>query len=130
MALTILCLSFLFFLVIGVPVAFAEISRVTALCEVIEMREGLVPDVSLGTHFFNDLVEAQILYLVLVPGDAGNVVSDDILTSLPNRLTELLPDEAAWADVVRVIDSAVVPPVRAMCLHVDALRQSALCYFG
>jgi len=48
---------------LGVPVSFAEISRVTALCEVIEMREGLVPDVSLGTHFFNDLVEMQVLYL-------------------------------------------------------------------
>ena len=29
---------------LGVPVSFAEISRITALCEVIEMREGLVPE--------------------------------------------------------------------------------------
>ncbi len=60
---------------LGVPVSFAEISRVTALCEIIEMREGLVPDVSLGTHFFNDLVEMQVLYLALIPGKEGNCVN-------------------------------------------------------
>ncbi len=68
---------------LGVPVSFAEISRVTALCEIIEMREGLVPDVSLGTHFFNDLVEMQVLYLALVPGKDGNRVNASLLEQAP-----------------------------------------------
>ncbi len=114
---------------LGVPVAFAEISNVTALCEVIEMREGLVPDVSLGTHFFNDLVEMQILYLALVPGKEGNMVNADFIQRAPNRLPSLLPQEAAWADAVRVIDPATLPGGRALRLHADALRQRALCYF-
>ena len=108
---------------LGVPVSFAEISRVTALCEVIEMREGLVPDVSLGTHFFNDLVEMQILYLALIPGKEGNRVNADFVEQAPNRLPELIPEEAAWANAVRVID-----PV-ALRLHADALKQTAICYF-
>ncbi|HSW51140.1 MAG TPA: PEP/pyruvate-binding domain-containing protein, partial [Bryobacteraceae bacterium] len=82
---------------LGVPVAFAEIGNVTALCEVVEMREGLVPDVSLGTHFFNDLVEMQILYLALVPGKEGNRVNADFIERAPNRLSALLPQESAWA---------------------------------
>lgn len=56
---------------------FAEISNLNVLCEVIEMCQGLVPDVSHGTHFFNDLVEMQGLYLPLVPGKDGNVSSPD-----------------------------------------------------
>jgi hypothetical protein len=114
---------------LGVPVSFAEISRVTALCEVIEMREGLVPDVSLGTHFFNDLVEMQILYLALIPGKEGNGVNVDLIEQAPNRLPELIPEEAAWAKAVRVIDPAGLPGGRTLRLHADALRQSAICYF-
>lgn len=114
---------------LGVPVSFAEISRVTALCEIIEMREGLVPDVSLGTHFFNDLVEAQILYFALVPGKEGNQVNTSLLERAPNRLAALLPDAAAWADAVRVIDAADMPGGRALCLRADALRQRAICCF-
>lgn len=114
---------------LGVPVAFAEISRVTALCEVIEMREGLVPDVSLGTHFFNDLVEMQVLYLALIPGKEGNFVNANLIEQAPNRLPILIPKEAAWAMAVRVIDPADIPGGRALRLHADALRQSAICYF-
>jgi hypothetical protein len=108
---------------LGVPVSFAEISRVNALCEVIEMREGLVPDVSLGTHFFNDLVEMQVLYLALIPGKEGNRINADFIEQAPNELACLIPEEAAWASVVRVIDP------RALRLHADALHQRAICYF-
>ena len=114
---------------LGVPVSFAEISRVSVLCEVIEMREGLVPDVSLGTHFFNDLVEMQVLYLALVPGKEGNSVNGVFFEEAPNRLSSLIPSEAAWAKAVRVIDPADMPGGRALRLHADALRQSAICYF-
>jgi pyruvate,water dikinase len=114
---------------LGVPVSFAEISRVTALCEVIEMREGLVPDVSLGTHFFNDLVEMQVLYLALVPGKEGNCVNAGLIEQAPNRLAELIPAEAAWAEAVRVIDPAAIEGGRVLRLRADALRQSAICCF-
>ncbi len=113
---------------LGVPVSFAEISRVSAMCEVIEMREGLVPDVSLGTHFFNDLVEMQVLYLALVPGKEGNCVNADFFERAPNRLADLLPEQAAWAKAVRVIDPASLGD-RPMRLHADALHQNAVCYF-
>ncbi len=114
---------------LGVPVSFAEISAVTALCEIIEMREGLVPDVSLGTHFFNDLVEAQILYLALVPGKAGNRVNAEFIQHAPNQLARLIPEEAAWSHAVRVVDPDNIPGGRVLRLHADALGQSATCYF-
>lgn len=114
---------------LGVPVSFAEISRVTALCEILEMREGLVPDVSLGTHFFNDLVEMQILYLALVPGQEGNFLNAALIEAAPNQLAALLPGEAAWAGAVRVIDPDTLPGGRELRLHADALTQNAVCYF-
>lgn len=113
---------------LGVPVSFAEISRADALCEILEMREGLLPDVSLGTHFFNDLVERQILYLALVPGRTGNHVNAAWLEQAPNALPRLLPDSAEWAEAVRVIDASSIPESALLRLHADALRQQAVCY--
>ena len=112
---------------LGVPVSFAEIGHANVLCEVLEMREGLIPDVSLGTHFFNDLVEREILYLGLVPGKAGNWINSPYFDNAPNDLLRLLPGEEAWADAVRVIHPEGDPPLR---MHANALEQQAVCYFA
>ena len=64
---------------LGVPVCFAEIDTVSVLCEIVAMREDLVPDVSLGTHFFNDLVEMDMLYLALFPGRQGQLLERGVL---------------------------------------------------
>ena len=52
---------------LGIPVAFSEIKNVSVLCELVIMHEGLTPDISLGTHFFNDLVEMGIVYMGIFP---------------------------------------------------------------
>ncbi len=112
---------------LGVPVNFSEINTVSVLCEIVAMRDDLVPDVSLGTHFFNELVELDILYCALFPGRPGNVLNDRLLEEAPNRLPELLPDAARWAPVVRVVDTASLPggPFR---LTADVLKQRVVCH--
>ena len=50
---------------LGVPVAFAEISGFSVLCEVSDSRAGYMPELSYGSHMFQDLVEADILYCAL-----------------------------------------------------------------
>jgi hypothetical protein len=89
---------------LGVPVSFAEIDNVSVLCEIVAMREDLIPDVSLGTHFFNDLVELDILYTALFPGQQHNSWNRDFFLQSPNRLAELVPSAGKWAPVLRVID--------------------------
>jgi hypothetical protein len=113
---------------LGVPVSFAEISSVSVLCEIVAMREGLVPDVSLGTHFFNEMVEADILYLALFPGREDNFLNDDWLTRAPNKLSALLPDAGGRADALRVIDAADLDGGLQIQLVADNVRQKALCY--
>ncbi len=112
---------------LGVPVCFAEIDTAGVLCEIVAMRDDLVPDVSLGTHFFNDLVEADILYLALFPGRPGNSWNVEYFEQAPNRLSELLPGDARWAEVVRVIDPPRDAPLK---LHANALTQQVACYRG
>lgn len=111
---------------LGVPVGFAEIDTVAVLCEIVAMREGLIPDVSLGTHFFNDLVEMDILYLALFPGRTGHIFNQSLLEQAPNRLTEILPEAARWSAAVRVIDAPL--GASGMTLWADALEQRVMCY--
>jgi len=113
---------------LGVPVSFAEINTVSALCEIVQMREGVIPDVSLGTHFFNDLVEVDMLYLAVFPGKEGHEINDGFFRSAPNRLIELLPDAAAWSEAIRVVDTFDVDHDGTIYLNADAMRQRAICY--
>ena len=94
---------------LGVPVRFAEIGNVAVLCEIVTMHERLAPDVSLGTHFFSDLVETDILYLAIFPQRQDNRFNQDFFDQQPNRLVELLPNAADWAGCVRVIDLPPIP---------------------
>lgn len=112
---------------LGVPVSFAEINSVSVLCEVALMREGLVPDISLGTHFFNDLVEMDMLYLAVSPERTEHILNDQLLMSAPNRLTELLPDAASWKEAIRVIDGNDFAN-GLLYLNVDSIKQKAVCY--
>jgi len=113
---------------LGVPVTIAEIDTVSVLCEVAEMHPGLVPNVSLGTHFFNDIVELDMLYLAVDPREPGNLVQGERLANAPNALAELLPGNEALAEVVRVIEIGRQPGWKRCWLRVDAMEQRGICF--
>ena len=114
---------------LGVPVSFAEIATVSVLCEVVAMGKNVVPNVSLGTHFFNDLVESNMLYLAVFPKGKGSSLNEAFFLRSRNRLADLLPEEAEWAHVVRVIDLPGDSGGRKLLLNADSTKQRAVCYF-
>jgi hypothetical protein len=114
---------------LGVPISFSEIRTACAVCEIVTMREGLTPDVSLGTHFFNELVETDILYFALYPDRKENFLNRDFLQSASNKLTDLLPDAARWASVVRVLDPLEWKKGKALRLNASAPKQRVVCYW-
>ena len=110
---------------LGVPVRFDEISKVSVLCEMVMMHDNLVPDVSLGTHMFNELVEADILYIALFQQREENSINTAILEKAPNQLAHLLPEQDQWKETVRVIDAA---QIGAVALNANTFKQHAVCY--
>ena len=54
---------------LGVPTTFADISAYDIICETEESRAGYNPELSYGSHIFQDLVEAEILYTAIFQGD-------------------------------------------------------------
>lgn len=113
---------------LGVPVSFAEINTVSVLCEVVAMRDDLVPDVSLGTHFFGELVEMDILYMAVFPNQAKTVLRRDRFETIENRLTALLPDAAPLAHVVRVVDAMDLVRDGKARIHADVFKQHVVSY--
>ncbi len=74
---------------LGVPTAFSDISGFDAVCEIAEARAGYNPELSYGSHIFQDLVEAQILYMAVFPGNKTLHFRPDLLDSLPDRTGEI-----------------------------------------
>jgi len=114
---------------LGIPVQLSQIKNVAVLCEVAAMHEGLTPDLSLGTHFFNDLVDLNIAYLGVAPGREGSVLNLELLETFPNRFAELVPDNAERADLITVVDSSAAGG-RCILLWADMLTQEAALYLS
>ena len=113
---------------LGIPVNFAEISRVSYICEIAEMHEGLVPDISLGSHFFNNLVELEMLYFGINPEQSGSVLNREFFNTTPNCLVELLPEAEKWAYAFKVIDVTNTPGELTVKINMNALTQSGIVY--
>lgn len=114
---------------LGIPVNFADINRVLVLCEIVAMHENLVPDVSLGTHFLNELIEMNMLYLALFPNRGSNYLNSRFFEGQPNKLTQIVPTAERWVDMVHVIDTADLTDPRPVNIIADAMEQKVLCYF-
>jgi hypothetical protein len=106
-----------------VPVSFAEISNIRVLCEVAFERGGFVPELSFGSHFFQDLVEADIFYTAIFPMSPDTVYRPELLQSLENRLTRLLPEAGNMEQIVRVYDTTGLK----LILLSDITKQKTCC---
>jgi hypothetical protein len=115
---------------LGIPVSFVDINRVSVLCEIVAMREDLVPDVSLGTHFLSELVEMDMLYLALFPEQGENYIRAEFFEDSPSLLLDLVPSGEKWLDGVKVIDPRnAVGNGGPAKLIADAVEQKVICYF-
>ncbi len=105
---------------LGVSITYADINNTAMLIEVARRSGNYVPDLSFGTHFFQDLVEAQIRYLPLYPDEEEVAFNEDFLLGSDNLLAELLPDHAGLADCVRVIDVTAVTGGKVLRVYLNA----------
>lgn len=89
---------------LGVKVTYSDISNTAVLIEIARRKGDYVPDLSFGTHFFQDLVEADIRYIPLYPDGDGSVLNRNFLKRAGNVLPQILPEFASLADTLKVID--------------------------
>lgn len=112
----------------GVQVSYADINNTAALIEVARKKSNHIPELSFGTHFFQDLVEANIRYLPLYPDEQGIVFNERFLKRTPNLLTKILPEYARLDEVLRVIDVPASTNGRILKIIMNADLEEALAY--
>lgn len=106
---------------LGVPVHFAEISRVAVLGELTFAPGGFQPELSWGSHFFQDLVETGIFYVAVMDDAEGTVFNPGWVLGQENVLTRLVPGSADLADVVHVAEFS------SLELAADVVSQRLVC---
>ncbi|MCK5848736.1 MAG: PEP/pyruvate-binding domain-containing protein [Caldisericia bacterium] len=84
---------------LGVHVGYCDINNTSLLVEIAKKKQDYVPELSFGTHFFQDLVEAQIKYLPLYPEKDNNILDESIFEKhnsikiflkIPERLEKVI----------------------------------------
>lgn len=113
---------------LGVPVTFSEIRSAYAICEIDSMHEGLIPDLSLGTHFFNEMTETGMVYIGYFNQNKKNRLNAQLLRDRPNRIGELLPDKKEWENIIHVVDFP--GEGEPLFFAADPVDQCGVLYFG
>lgn len=111
---------------LGVPVRFAEIGSVGALVEIAEMHEALTPEVSLGTHFMNDIISHDILCAAVLPDRKDHFVDSAFFEQAPNSLARFMPEAEAWKDVLHVL-AAHDCGGKSFIVWADAVQRRMIC---
>jgi hypothetical protein len=88
---------------LGVRVTYSSINKARLLMEIAFAKDGSTPEVSCGTHFFQDLVEADIAIVSVFPDEANSKLNENFLLESPNLLTDIVPDVGNFNHVVHVI---------------------------
>jgi hypothetical protein len=109
---------------LGVAVSFSEINNMTVLAEIAYEGGNLMPELSFGTHFFQDLVEGGIFYIAIFPQKGNVVFNKNWFSQMPNLLTHFSQQSNKYADVIRVYETDQ-EQLQIMC---NVVSQKVICF--
>ena len=99
---------------LGVPSGFSDISEFSVIAEESESKAGYIPELSFGSHIFQDLVEAGILYTAVFEKETTVAFAPELLQRFPDRTEELTSLAEDICDVFRVYE-----PSGSLTLYYD-----------
>ena len=89
---------------LGVPVVYADISQFSAICEVAYSKTGYRPDLSYGSHMFQDLVEADVYYGAINENSKTRLYQPELLTQFPEVFSDIWQGEEELGEIIKVYD--------------------------
>lgn len=108
---------------LGVPVTYAEVSEFKVICEVAFSAAGYNPELSYGSHMFQDLVEADVFYAAIHENRQTKLYQPNILLQYPNQYDTLFPDRPEYREIIHICDLTEQPAQ----LYLDSVHGEALC---
>ncbi len=106
---------------LGIPVHFTELCNMAVICEVASKEEGFEPELSYGSHFFQDLVEADIFYVAIFNGQKEVIFHPERLQEYPNQYSNILPQEHEMEKVIHIAKTD------GLEIYSDIVTQTLLC---
>jgi len=113
---------------LGVPVKYGDINNTSLLVEIAKEKGEYTPELSFGTHFFQDLVEAEIKYLPLYTNQSNDTFNEDLLLYQENQLSRILNNYQKYENVVRVIKTSDIFSGDSLSVIMDGEAGEALAY--
>jgi hypothetical protein len=108
---------------LGIPVSFSELSNMAAICELSYPQAGLMPELSFGSHFFQDIVESDIFYIAVFDKEQGAVFHPEHIVARENLLEAVLPGKGAWSSVIHIAETP------QLILHSDVKHQKLVVFW-
>ncbi len=106
---------------LGIPVGFSQISNFRVICEYSDGKAGYKPELSYGSHMFQDLVEADIFYIAIYESEDTLEFNRDFWNDSKNIFREICPEYESLREVIRVYKTDF------LMLYADIKGQMAVC---
>ena len=115
---------------LGVHVTYADIFNTKVLIEMAVSHNGNIPELSYGTHFFQDLVEAEIHSLALHLGTDSDsaTFNEEFFAASPNCLADIQPEDSDLTPYLKVIDLARLPRNPRLDVLMNGAKDEAIGY--
>ena len=106
---------------LGVPVKFTELCNMSVMCEIAYSNQDLMPELSYGSHFFQDLVETGIFYVALFDNKEDVVFNENKLRKKENIVKQIIKDANINDEVIKVYDT------KGLQIYSDITQQIVTC---
>jgi hypothetical protein len=113
---------------LGVHVAYGDIYNARSLVELSGEAVGTSPEPSFGTHFFQDLMEANIYPLAVFLDDKDVIFNHDFFDQTPNCVQDFIPLDDSLIPTLRLLAVREYRPGHHMDLVMDGQKGRAVAY--
>jgi hypothetical protein len=69
-----------------------------------------------------------MLYMAVFPERKGHSLNQKFFEEQKNKLAQLLPDEASWSHIVRVLDVGKKGKGKTLHVNANCINQRVVCY--
>ena len=115
---------------LGVYVCYSDICNTAALIELSGKGTGVAPEPSLGTHFFQDLMEAQIYPLAINFDDPTAIFNRSFFYNTPNSLADWMKGKEGFSPCIRLLDIKDFRPGHHLDLAMDDEQGLAVAFLS
>ena len=107
---------------LGVPVVFSNMSEFCIICEMAYSKAGYQPELSFGSHMFQDLVESDMIYCAIMENETVSLFRPERFQRTKNSITSILKEEGPIEAIIGVYEME-----EELHFYYDCEAQICLC---